>query len=220
MLAEVMQAADRARSLTEGLVDAGVGAGVIEWGYDRSFERVRDLEVEPERAVRPSWAISDRALTRAAGTRIDLGGVAKGWASDRAVEGRMAQVVSAGGDIRSDDPRTVVSVVDGEGEIAARLHLGVGALATSSTTRRRWKAGKREVSHIIDPRTMEPVDSPVSSATVVAATAVDAEAGAKAALLMGEEALAWAAAADWIDGALIVWHDGSVYATRGIQVAS
>jgi thiamine biosynthesis lipoprotein len=76
------------------------------------------------------------------------------------------------------------------------------------------------VSHIIDPRTTAPVSSPVMSATVVAASAADAEAGAKAALLTGEEALIWADHADWIAGALVVWHDGSVYATQGLEVAA
>ena len=220
LLAEVVQAADRARSLTEGLVDAGVGAGLMAWGYDRSFENLRDLETEPSSTPSPRWSIEGRALTRGPGTMIDLGGVAKGWACDRAVTGGMARVVSAGGDMRSADPLTTVAVMDPEGTLAARIELGMGALATSSVSRRRWKAGGREVSHIIDPRTMAPVISPVHSATVVARSAVEAEAGAKAALLLGERALVWAEEADWIDGALVVWHDGSVYATPGLAVAA
>lgn len=220
MLADVMRAADRARFLTGGLVDVGLGAELAAWGYDRSFEQVRDVEAAPSRRSHPSWQIHDHALTRGPGTLIDLGGVAKGWACDQAVERGLARVVSAGGDINSDDPLTVVTVMDPFGELAARVSVGVGALATSSTTRRRWKVGGRDVSHIIDPRTMEPVASPVLSATVVARSAVDAEAGAKAALLLGDDALVWAADADWIDGALVVWHDGSVYATPGIEVVA
>jgi thiamine biosynthesis lipoprotein len=220
MLTEVMQAADRARSITGGLVDVGVGGDVVAWGYDRSFEQVRDVEDTPSRRTRPRWTLQGHALIRGPGTLIDLGGVAKGWACDRAVERGLASVVSAGGDIRSSDPRTVVSVRDPFGELVARVNVGVGALATSSTSRRRWKAGDREVSHIIDPRTMAPVSSPVMSATVVAASAVDAEAGAKATLLMGEDSLVWADGADWIAGALVVWHDGSVYATPGLEVAA
>jgi thiamine biosynthesis lipoprotein len=220
MLADVLQAADSARTLTDGLVDVGVGAGVIHWGYDRTFEQVRDLGVAPQHIARPGWSIVGRRLTRDRGTSIDLGGVAKGWACDQAVERGMARVISAGGDIRSEDSRTVVSVLDPDDDVAVRLVLGVGALATSSTTRRRWKAGGREVCHIIDPRTMEPVRSPVSSATVVASSAVEAEAGAKTAVLMGDQALTWADHADWIRGAVVVWHDGSVYATNGIEVAA
>jgi thiamine biosynthesis lipoprotein len=220
LLSEVMHAADRARSLTGGLVDAGIGAEVAAWGYDRSYEQVRDIQAAPPRHAHPRWETRGRALTRGPGTMIDLGGIAKGWACDMAVERGMARVVSAGGDLRSDDPLTVVSVMDPFGDLAARVSVGAAALATSSTSRRRWKAGGREVSHIIDPRTMEPVNSPVLSATVVARSAVEAEAGAKAALLMGEDALAWASKAGWIDGALVVWHDGSVYATPGIELAS
>jgi thiamine biosynthesis lipoprotein len=220
MLTEVMYAADRARSLTGGLVDVGVGADVVAWGYDRSFEQVGDIEDAPPRRTRPRWTVQGHALIRGPGTMIDLGGVAKGWACDQAVERGMASVVSAGGDIRSIDPQTVVSVMDPFGELVARVKLGVGALATSSTSRRRWNVGGREVSHIIDPRTTAPVSSPVMSATVVAASAADAEAGAKAALLNGEEALIWADHADWIAGALVVWHDGSVYATQGLEVAA
>ena len=102
----------------------------------------------------------------------------------------------------------------------ARVHVGRGALATSSTGRRRWRVGDTEVSHLIDPRTMEPVESPVISATVLAETAVDAETGAKTVLLQGVDGLAWAAEQSWIDAALVVWRDGSVFATPGLEVAA
>ena len=124
-----------------------------------------------------------------------------------------------GGDIRSDDPGTIVSVVDPWGEIAVRLRLGIGALATSSTTRRRWKAGDREVCHLIDPRTMAPIETPILSASVLVRSALEAEAAAKTVLLRGEDGLAWAAETAWVDAAVVVWHDGSVYATPGIEVA-
>ncbi|MGH8947695.1 MAG: FAD:protein FMN transferase [Acidimicrobiia bacterium] len=220
LLAEAIAAADRMRSLTDGLVDAGVGAGVSGWGYDRSFDEGLGLDIAPPGIPSPKWALTGRRLTRSPGTAIDLGGVAKGWTCDRTVELGLASVVSAGGDIRSDDSRTIVSVVDPWDQVAIRLHLGVGALATSSITRRRWKAGSREVCHLIDPRTMAPIETPILSATVLAASAVEAEAGAKTVLLHGGNGLAWATEAKWVDGAVIVWSDGSVYATPGIEVAT
>ena len=220
LLAEVMTAADRMRSLTGGLVDAGVGAGVSRWGYDKSFDEGLGLDDVPSRVPAPEWAMVGSRLFRSPGTSIDLGGVAKGWACDRAVERGLASVVSAGGDMRSDDPGTIVSVVDPWDAIAVRVRLGLGALATSSTTRRRWKAGDREVCHLIDPRTMAPIETPILSATVLARSAVEAEAGAKAVLIRGEDGLAWAAETDWIAGAVVVWYDGSVYATPGIEVAA
>jgi len=55
--ADVMRAADRARRLTGGLVDAGVGAAVARWGYDRSFEMVRGLDQVPSTIPAPQWEL-------------------------------------------------------------------------------------------------------------------------------------------------------------------
>ncbi|MGA7096020.1 MAG: FAD:protein FMN transferase [Acidimicrobiia bacterium] len=220
ILGEVLGTAQLLRDETDGLIDAGLGGAVCAWGYDRTFAEVTGLATPPSDLERPEWSLSDGVLTRGPDTRFDLGGIAKGWTCDRAVESGLALVVSAGGDLRSAHPETIVPVIDPWGETAARIELGVGALATSSVTRRRWKVGETEVSHLIDPRTMSPVSSPVLSATVVAETAAAAEAGAKAVLLHGEDGLAWAEAESWIDSAMVIWHDGSVFATHGIAVAA
>ena len=220
ILADVIEAADRARRLSEGLVDVGLGGAVRAWGYDRTFAAVSDMQEAP-RAVAPGdWEIRDRVLTRSPRTEIDLGGVAKGWTCDRAVEMGLATVVSAGGDLRSSDPDTTASITDEHDEVILRVHVGLGALATSSVGKRRWRVAGNEVSHIVDPRTMSPVVTPVVSATVLAGTAVDAETGAKAVLLLGEDGLAWASRQAWISAAVVVWHDGSVYGTPGLEVAA
>ena len=75
------------------------------------------------------------ALHLAEGTRLDLGGIAKGWTSDRAVERGLATMVSAGGDLRSVDPGLSVDVMGSSGEVLAEVEVGLGALATSSTGR-------------------------------------------------------------------------------------
>jgi len=219
LLGDVLRVAAHARMLTGGLVDIGAGSAVLAWGYDRTFEEVADLLREPARPAASDWGFRAGGLWRSPGTSLDLGGIAKGWACDRAVEIGMAVVVSAGGDIRSAADDAVVPVLDPWGATVARVRLGAAALATSSTSKRRWRAGGREVSHIIDPRSMAPVDSPVLSASVVAATASDAEAGAKAVLIHGADGLAWADAQDWIRSALVVWDDGSVYATPDLEWA-
>ena len=46
---------------------------------------------------------------------------------------------------------------------------------------------------------MAPIDTLILSASVLARSAVDAEAGAKALLLRGEDGLAWASATAWVD---------------------
>lgn len=222
LMARVMRAADTARTLSHGLVDAGLGAAVHAWGYDRSFEAVNDRSdrVAPIVATRPDWSVQGAVLTRRTGTTIDLGGVAKGWTCDLAVEQGHACIVSAGGDVRSVAPDAMVEIVDPWGDIAASVLLGAGALATSSISRRRWRVGDREANHLIDPRTMEPSVGPVLQASAIAATALEAEAAAKAILLKGSDGLAWADRQPWIRGALAVWHDGNVYATTGLEMAA
>jgi thiamine biosynthesis lipoprotein len=220
LLFSVLSSAEDLARRTGGLVDPGLGASLIDWGYDRTFEQVEDRDRAPQGLSSFDWSLDGEYLVRSPGTLIDLGGIGKGWAADRAVEMGVAVVVSAGGDIRSVDPATEVPVLDPWGEESIRVALGVGALATSSTTRRRWRVGGAEAHHLIDPRTMAPAVTPILSASVIAETAAEAEAGAKAVLILGRDGLAWADEQDWIQGAVAVWHDGSVFATPRIRRAA
>jgi thiamine biosynthesis lipoprotein len=221
MFAQVLEVAAELSRRTDGLVDVGLGAEVAAWGYDRSFEAMPAVVAASPSAVPVGWwEVDGDTLTRPPGTSIDLGGVAKGWACDLAVDRGLALMVSAGGDVRSAIDAAKVDVADPSGTTVATVDLGRGALATSSTARRRWTAGGLPAHHIIDPRTGSPARTPVVSATVVAATAAEAEAGAKAVLIRGSDGLAWADEQPWIDGAIALWHDGAVYATTGTELAA
>lgn len=221
-LGAVLEVAEDIRSATDGLVDVGIGGFVADWGYDRTFEEVTGLDAEPLVSPGVAWTYDPArsVLMRSPEVRLDLGGIAKGWVADLAVENGLALVVSAGGDIRSEHPDTVVPVDDGDGAVAARVWLGRGGLATSSSRRRRWRVAESEVSHLIDPRSGSPVTSPVVTATAVCERAVWAEAAAKTLLLLGAEGLAWADRTPWVTSAAAVWHDGAVYGTSGLEVAA
>jgi thiamine biosynthesis lipoprotein len=56
------------------------------------------------------------------------------------------------------------------------VNLRSGALATSSTLRRRWNTATGPAHHVIDPRTGRPSDGPAVSVSVIAAEAWWAEA--------------------------------------------
>lgn len=216
-LAAALGVAQEMAERTGGLVTPRHGADLRSWGYDRTFEEVRDLATAPAPPRElGTMVLQGRVVERCGPVEIDLGGTAKGWTVDQAIEARLARVVNAGGDLRSTDPRTVVHVDDPWGGVAATVHLGVGALATSTTAFRRWRVAGEPAHHLIDPRTREPVRSPVVAATALAATAAEADAAAKAVLLHGRDGLDWADGADWVRAALVVWHDGSVFATAGV----
>ena len=81
-----------------------------------------------------------RTIKLAAGVRLDLGGIGKGYAVDRAAV-RLSQLgpclVDAGGDIALRGRRWPVGVETANGFIT--LELVSGALATSGRDRRRWQ---------------------------------------------------------------------------------
>lgn len=221
LLSQVLRRAAEIRDLTDGLVDAGVGSDVVRWGYNRTFDDVSGLAAAPAHDLGSrAWAVRDGMVTRPPGVRIDLGGIAKGWAADEAVRSGLARIVSAGGDLASSHPDCEVEVRGPAGNIVATVAVGIGALATSSVSRRRWRVGDDVAHHLIDPRTARPADTPVVSATVIAEHAVVAEAGAKAVLIRGADGLAWAGRQHWIKAAVVVWNDGAVYATSGLDLAA
>jgi thiamine biosynthesis lipoprotein len=80
--------------------------------------------------------------------------------------------------------------LDGPGPV---VRLNGGGLATSSTTVRRWRRGGAELHHIVDPATGLPAAGRWRTASVGAATCVDANAAATAAIVWGERAPAWLA---------------------------
>ena len=136
-LAACLRTAADLRARTAGLVDPAVGNAVVGWGYARSFETGLNRLKPAETAQIEEWSIAGNVVTRTPGTQLDLGGLAKGWTADLAVEQGLARVVSAGGDVRSVDATTSVAIVDPWGQLAAEVQLGIGALATSSSTRVR-----------------------------------------------------------------------------------
>lgn len=120
VLWEVVQAALHAARQSQGLVVPTLLNALEAAGYDRSFEALGAdlgfaLPLPPAspppdtgdwRAIRCDSRT--RSITLPAGMRLDLGGIAKGWAADQAV-GRLSAygpaLVDAGGDIAISGPR-------------------------------------------------------------------------------------------------------------------
>jgi len=134
-------------------------------------------------------------------TAIDLGASGKAWAADRAAGAvaaafGIAVAVDCGGDIAVRGPmpeggwpmRVAADVDAADGQDIVMFD---GGLATSGTSARRWRRGGVELHHIIDPTTGLPAQTPWVMVTVAAATCVEANAAATAALIMGRRGLAW-----------------------------
>ena len=216
--------------LSGGLFDPAILPDLESAGYDRSFELMAaDAGAGATNPPPRSGSIADVALDRGQMTvqappavRLDLGGIGKGYAVDRAALELAPAVdflIDAGGDIFAsghgpDGDGWVVAVANplNEDEDLDVVRLHGQALATSTVARRRWQRDGRWLHHLIDPRTGEPALSDALSVSVMAPSAVEADVFAKVALLLGSEK-----GKRFIDAqgahALFVGTDGSCQAT-------
>ena len=230
-LAEVIGVALAAARWTGGLVDPTVGGALIALGYDRDFA---ELAARPDgrlpAAEVPGWPsvrLDGMLLRLPAGARLDLGATAKGLGADWAARaasaavGRGGVLVSLGGDIAvaGQPPRGgwPVLVADESGPTgrsslcpspALVVRMDRGGLATSSIACRQWRRAGRVLHHIVDPRTARPAAGPWRTASVAAASCAEANAAATAAIVGGDDAVAWLAAQGL--PARLVGHDGAV----------
>lgn len=126
---------------------------------------------------------------RSEGLAIDLGGIAKGYGVDRAVEalrraGVANALVNAGGDLyalgRSEDGPWKVGVRDpfDPARLTAALEMSDRGVATSGDYFRYFDHAGRRYHHLLDPATGEPRRSRQHSVTIAAATCMAADAAA------------------------------------------
>jgi thiamine biosynthesis lipoprotein len=195
-LLEVVDLALGARDRTGGRFDPTVHDALVAAGYDRTFEQVsaegRGGNTTTSFALRCAGAVRvDRKTRRIEldrGVHLDLGGIAKGYAVDRAatiLAMRGPCLVDAGGDIAAHGAGWPIGLDIGDATLT--LLLGDAAVATSGRDRRHWTRGTEKLHHIIDPATALPAAGDLLRVTVVAATATDAEVWAKALFITGSE---------------------------------
>ncbi len=200
---ELFHVLRRAREISErtrGAFDVTVGPLVDLWRAARRSGRLpSDREVADARQrVGYEFVVLDEAsrsvhLARD-GMRLDLGGIAKGYAADEALEalrllGLGRALVDAGGDLRLGDPPPGQQGwrVELESNGISRIRLlSDAAVATSGDEHRFLEVGGRRYSHILDPATgLGLTESrPV---TVIARDALTADALATAGSVMSPE---------------------------------
>ncbi|MDD5083537.1 MAG: FAD:protein FMN transferase [Candidatus Moranbacteria bacterium] len=141
-----------------------------------------------------------RTVTKPKGLMIDLGGIGKGFAIDKAVRFLSEHfenfMVDAGGDIavrgvnaKEGYPYWAIDIEHPQraDESVALLLLRDAAVATSGRNRRHWTHQGRERHHIIDPSTRESAASDLLSVTVIAPHATKADVFAKTLFIAGKK---------------------------------
>jgi len=207
---EVLKRSVEFGKLTDGAFDITVGPLVDLW---RTAEKKEVAPSEEEIAQAKAKVgfekleLNDLNKTirfTVEGMRLDLGGIAKGYAVDKAIEaaqkaGAMGAMVDIGGDIRCfstapqgkenwliglQDPHLNKDI--GGRDILLRLKLVNEAVATSGDYQQFVLIKGKRYSHIINRQTGTSAEG-LSSVTIIADNATDADALATAVSVMGAE---------------------------------
>ena len=172
--------------VTGGAFDITIAPVVSAWGFTTDSYQVparADLEELLTHVGMEHVHQSGDSVRLDQGTQIDLGGIAKGYASDRVAQifaennipratAALGGNVLAWGDRPDETPWRVgiqdPKVPDDRNTLACLLHLTDAFAVTSGGYQRYFEEDGKTYQHIIDPATGYPADSGLTSVTVVA----------------------------------------------------
>jgi len=231
----LIQRSQRMEERSGGRFNAAIGKLVALWGFHTSEFPVAGPPPAPEaiqvliKAHPSAFDVefaNGEVLSHNPEVQFDFGGIAKGYALDRACEiirdaGHDSAIVNAGGDVRAmgdkRGKRWRIALRDPKGGIAGAIEIsGDRAIFTSGNYERyREDAGKR-YPHILDPRTGWPV-AEVASATVIARDGATADAAATAMVVAGPYDWLRVAYDMGIEAALMIDREGRMEATQAMM---
>lgn len=191
-LTQVLLESKRISELTDGSFDVTSAPLLNLWGYytgkltvpdETHLQETLKLVGYQSITVNPD---TNTLLLDSPQQAIDLGGVAKGYAVDEAIDALKASgltggLVNAGGDIRGfGNPsnrsfwKIGLQYPGKENQLLAALKLILPAITTSGNYESFFTYSGNKLAHIIDPRTGKPVED-VLSVSVMAKTATFAD---------------------------------------------
>lgn len=206
---EVLMVARRAHDLSGGAFDPTVGPLVDAWGFgpakvegSPSADELSQLLEEVGFSRLQIDQLAGRVTKETPSLRIDLSGVAKGFAVDQVAAallelGHSSFMVEIGGEtkVQGTNERSIPfrigverPALGGERELLDVLNLTDLAVATSGDYRNYREVDGERVSHTIDPRTGRPIKHRLASVSVVHTSCAFADAMATALNVLGPEA--------------------------------
>ncbi|MDX1496495.1 MAG: FAD:protein FMN transferase [Salinisphaeraceae bacterium] len=208
-LVQVMLAAREVFELTNGMFDPTIGPLVNIWGFGpqgpAQFPEADSLNEAREKVGFARHvqidADNNRIRKKRAGVYVDLSAIAKGYAVDVLAEHLAAKglkdfMVEVGGELRvsGNNPAgkpwrlAIESPTAGTRKVHGVVAVNNMAVATSGDYRNFFEHDGKRYSHTIAPNTGYPVSHQLVSATVLHASAMQADALATALMVLGPEA--------------------------------
>ncbi len=219
---------------TRGLFDVTVYPVVRLWGfYDKNYHVPTDSELSAAMALmgadRIFLAYDTGHAVLGQGQSIDLGGIGKGYTSQRVTDilketGVESAMVSLGGNVqclgtKPDGSQWNIGIRDPFGDsLYCAVSIADKAVITSGGYERYFVRDGKTYLHILDPRTGYPAESGLSSVSIISSDGTLGDGLSTALYIMGLEEAAnyWRSHRDEFD-AVFITEDGTLYATEGLQ---
>ena len=188
-----------------GAFDIGLGDAALAWGFGPLPAREAAILAARTAPRRPAHEVLELDVPGArarkhAPMRFDLNGIAKGYGVDRLAEVALARgltraLLSIDGELRAlqghPDGTPWAVAVDrpdyGSRTPQAVVEMADAAIATSGDYRHFVRAGRRTLSHTMDPAQGHPLLASPASVSVLAQDCASADAWATAFMALGEE---------------------------------
>jgi thiamine biosynthesis lipoprotein len=233
---DVIQESLRASAMSQGCFDITFETLHGLWKFDQDLDPHPPLDADVKaRLKHVGWKhvkVDPQARTVMVDdpqTRVGLGGIAKGYAVDRASKvlldaGVASFFVQAGGDLYTHGTKPqgapwMAGVRDprgAEGDYFVMMPVSDHAFSTAGDYERGYVVGGKRYHHIIDPRTGYPATAS-RSVTIWAPTALQADAIDDAVFILGpEKGLALVESLDGV-GAVIVDADNRVWTSKRLE---
>lgn len=193
-------------NLSKGAFDITIRPAAALWGIGKKGDFVpdsQDLEQLHELIDYKGLVLDQKngtVMLVKAGQQIDLGGIAKGYAADRARDhlvqnGCSSALINFGGNIATIGEKQngepwqigVQNPLAKRGEFIGTVGLADQTMVTSGVNERFFIRDGKRYHHILDPRTCRPADSSLLSVTVIGNRSIDMDALSTALFVLGPD---------------------------------
>ncbi len=232
-IVSLVSEAQKISAQTDGALDITLYPVSRAWGFTTESYGIPpadELEALRDKVGMDKITLSEASVSLAEGTKLDFGALAKGYAADlcrrRMEDAELSGILSLGGNVQTvgskpDGSAWVIGVQDPDDmeHYALTLELtGSKAVVTSGDYQRYFMQDSVRYCHILNPKTLSPVQGTLRSVTVVADTGLFADGLSTALFVMGREAgeAFWRQRGDF--EAIWMEADGSVWITPGLTV--
>ena len=229
---DILEKSIKYSKLTNGAFDITVSPIIDLWGINHNHFKVPSYASIKKDLIPVGYEQihfkGETALLSKAGS-IDLGGIAKGFATDQLVGlfekmNVKSAIIDLGGNIyaygsKDGEPFKVgIKKPFGKGELSATVYAKDSAVITAGIDQRYKEKDGKIYPHIIDPKTGYPIDNDLNSVTIISKDATAADALSTGFMVMGlDKGLELANKTNGIE-AVFIDKDNKLHLTDGLKI--